>query len=84
VDECATNQFSCASNAKCVNNVGSYTCECLSGYTGDGKSSCSGKDKFIVKGFKSLSLSGLTSSFFSQILMNARGHLGNVTEMQIA
>ena len=33
IDECATSDMnSCAArNAKCINNVGSYTCECKEG-----------------------------------------------------
>ena len=40
VDECLTSP--CATNANCTNVVGSYTCQCLDGYTGDGLS-CEGK-----------------------------------------
>ena len=40
VDECLTNP--CHVYASCVNEPGSYSCYCLSGYTGDG-SYCQGK-----------------------------------------
>ena len=33
-NECA---LQCDSNATCVNNAGSYTCECDAGFSGDGK-----------------------------------------------
>ena len=37
VDECADGESNkCHVNALCSNNDGSYTCECKSGYTGDG------------------------------------------------
>ena len=28
----------CDTNAKCENSIGSYTCECKGGYSGDGTS----------------------------------------------
>ena len=40
VDECLTSP--CDTNANCTNAVGSYTCQCQDGYTGDGLS-CAGK-----------------------------------------
>lgn len=42
VNECETGQQDCSEFAKCVNTVGSHSCFCLSGFTGDGKN-CSGK-----------------------------------------
>jgi len=46
IDECATNNGGCSANATCTNNVGSFTCTCLPGYTGDGFT-CSGKSCLI-------------------------------------
>ena len=46
LDECATNSDHCDVNAACKNSVGSYTCKCKSGYTGDGKI-CNGKERNI-------------------------------------
>lgn len=46
IDECGTSNHNCHENAKCTNNAGSYTCECSTGYNGDGEK-CDGK--FIVK-----------------------------------
>ena len=45
VDECLQNSNDCDANANCTNTEGSYTCECLGGYTGNGRN-CSG----IAKG----------------------------------
>ena len=36
IDECTTGQDSCHSNATCSNNVGSYSCQCNSGFSGNG------------------------------------------------
>ena len=32
IDECDENYVDCPSNSTCLNNPGSYTCECKSGY----------------------------------------------------
>ena len=42
INECTTNSHSCDVNAVCQNTVGSHTCSCKAGYTGDGKT-CDGK-----------------------------------------
>jgi len=36
VDECASPENPCSNNALCTNNVGSVSCECKKGFTGDG------------------------------------------------
>ncbi|VDM42260.1 unnamed protein product [Toxocara canis] len=36
VDECLTETHQCSPKAKCINTIGSYTCECNQFYTGDG------------------------------------------------
>ena len=41
VDECAL-QSPCDGNALCNNTLGSYTCTCNEGYTGDGMN-CTGQ-----------------------------------------
>ena len=38
INECETGTAECDVNAACINTVGSYRCECESGFTGDGKS----------------------------------------------
>jgi len=40
--ECDTDNGGCSSAATCTNIVGSFTCDCLTGYTGDGFT-CDGK-----------------------------------------
>ena len=42
VNECSTGADACDVNAKCKNTVGSYTCTCKKGFTGNGKT-CTGK-----------------------------------------
>ena len=39
-DECVAQL--CDSNADCINTVGSYSCQCRNGYTGDGNT-CTGR-----------------------------------------
>ena len=36
INECFTNNGGCSVNAKCANTIGSFNCECTSGYSGDG------------------------------------------------
>lgn len=42
VDECSASTPVCDVNANCQNTVGSHTCSCITGFTGDGKT-CTGK-----------------------------------------
>ena len=41
VDECETREI-CHENADCTNTKGSFTCDCQSGYEGDGYTVCRG------------------------------------------
>ena len=36
IDECTDNTDDCSPNAACANTTGSYTCTCMTGYTGNG------------------------------------------------
>ena len=42
LDECSLSNSSCHQNANCTNTNGSFECNCLPGYTGDGFN-CSGE-----------------------------------------
>ena len=46
IDECITNNGECSPEASCSNTVGSFTCTCLSGYTGDGYT-CTGRSYWL-------------------------------------
>ena len=37
INECTDGSAKCSSKADCLNNPGSYSCHCKSGYKGDGK-----------------------------------------------
>ena len=39
-DECQTGNNNCGTDATCLNNVGSYTCECSEGYVLDSNNNC--------------------------------------------
>ena len=36
IDECALGLDNCSPSATCINSIGSFQCECLPGYSGDG------------------------------------------------
>ena len=41
------NSYNCDVNAQCNNTFGSFNCNCLQGYSGDGVN-CSGKVAFVL------------------------------------
>ena len=43
VDECYNDTYPCDSNANCTNNIGSFSCNCHTGYAGSGNT-CEGKN----------------------------------------
>ena len=43
IDECSSEEYPCDFNANCTNNVGSFSCTCQIGYTGNGLY-CEGKN----------------------------------------
>ena len=48
VDECEESKHNnCSSNANCQNTDGSFMCECLGGFTGDGVNCTPGKEMFL-------------------------------------
>ena len=61
INECSTGADACDVNAKCKNTVGSYTCTCKKGFTGNGKT-CTGK----------IYLTDWFLPFFSDVLLCAR------------
>jgi hypothetical protein len=42
LDECTLHEDSCHKNADCINMIGSYKCECVTGFSGNGFN-CTGK-----------------------------------------
>ena len=42
VNECADDTDNCHANADCTDNVGSFSCMCSTGYSGDGVENCTG------------------------------------------
>ena len=36
IDECEENLGNCGDNAVCVNTIGSFMCQCLPGFSGNG------------------------------------------------
>ena len=37
IDECIEESNTCHANATCINTIGSFSCDCDTGYTGDGE-----------------------------------------------
>ncbi len=48
IDECVVGTDGCHNNANCMNTMGSFTCECMLGYTGNGKQTCQGNFALII------------------------------------
>ena len=46
IDECQE-QSPCDSNAQCTNTIGSFTCVCNEGYSGDGRT-CTGQFDVLI------------------------------------
>ena len=42
MDECTNGSHDCGMNANCTNTEGSFTCQCITGYYGDGYN-CTGE-----------------------------------------
>ena len=47
LDECGTNNDDCDRNAICSNSIGTFTCACNSGFSGDGRS-CAGSSQLGI------------------------------------
>ncbi|CAH3168899.1 unnamed protein product, partial [Porites evermanni] len=63
LNECTTGSHSCDVNSVCQNTVGSYTCSCNAGYTGDGKP-CNVTLNYHQADAKSLLLNATFTTFF--------------------
>ena len=46
INECFEELDECHANANCSNVMGSYTCQCIEGFTGDGRN-CQGRHTLI-------------------------------------
>ena len=46
IDECVE-QSPCDENAQCANTIGTFTCACNEGYSGDGMT-CSGQNSTVI------------------------------------
>ena len=44
INECETGDSMCPELASCSNTVGSYECNCNTGYSDDGQQNCTGKN----------------------------------------
>ena len=70
IDECSTGNPCDTVSTTCINNPGSYTCECKSGFASKDAFSCMGK---FLKCFSACYIS-LLESFFVDIWDNFHGH----------
>ena len=67
IDECKEGPAECHSNATCMNIMGSYTCACDYGYTGDGFD-CAGKTCYVfISACMCIVGSGITYPLFYRL-----------------
>ena len=74
-NECVDDTDNCHTNADCMDNIGSFSCMCSSGYSGDGIENCTGerekKSLYHELGKSDISkIINIPCIFHSQILMN--------------
>ena len=50
IDECVEQTHNCSGDAHCNNTAGNYTCECFSGFEGDGFN-CPGSLRMVTAMF---------------------------------
>ena len=48
IDECSTGNDNCDVNADCINDQGSFSCQCREGYQGNGIT-CEGKKLYLCQ-----------------------------------
>ena len=70
VDECADDTDNCHANADCTDNIGSFSCTCSIGYSGDGVENCTGEEVALYCAPPSHISSLNYPILHSQILMN--------------
>ena len=46
IDECNESDYPCDPNANCTNIIGSFSCTCVTGYSGDGLT-CNGMNYIL-------------------------------------
>ena len=71
INECSTGADACDVNAKCKNTVGSYTCICKNGFTGNGET-CTGKiylSDWFIPSFSDVLLFPRTSMTFMDVIL---------------
>ena len=78
IDECTAATDNCDVNAACSNTVGSFTCSCNTGYTGDGTVGNCNQNPFLIGGVPSngsqlTSLDGDPLVKFSEPLVKGSG-----------
>ncbi len=67
-DECALGTDNCNTNAACTNTVGSFTCACNEGYSGDGVT-CAGQSGLAIK----ICLAKFSTSSYNMVSLVADG-----------
>lgn len=72
IDECLDISHNCHLSANCTNNAGSFSCSCLTGYTGDGIS-CSGT--YTLETFTFYMPISQTDSIFFRIFFADRKYI---------
>ena len=68
LNECSTNVRYCDVNALCNNTLGSYTCTCKAGYSGDGRT-CTGRQLCY---YFALNINSTVQSFCAYFLGNGK------------
>ena len=82
VDECEANLAECHDKAKCINTFGSYRCECLTGFVGDGFI-CRGKLVIQLRLSKlklAINQNTETSKYLSQTIENTANYCNTSQE----
>ncbi|XP_028410394.1 fibrillin-1-like [Dendronephthya gigantea] len=76
MDECASKAHRCHSQATCNNTIGSYTCTCSEGFTGNGKV-CEDMNECDVKTYRCHSQASCSNTYGSYTCTCNEGFTGN-------